>query len=231
MTRLRQIALVAYRLAPVTGQLERGLGVHNAFHDPGVGEFGLENAVYAVGADFVEVVAPVAPVTAAERYLDRRGGDAGYMALFQVPDMEAARARLARLGIRAVWQVDFPDMAGTHLHPKQAPGAIVSLDWAEPAESWRWGGPDWAARATTTPSGLAGLTVATLDPASAARAWAAVLDVPVGGTSLSLDGGAQRIDFVRAEHERDEGISEVALAGWDHEPVTVAGVAFRRGAG
>jgi hypothetical protein len=226
-TRLRQVALVARRLAPVTEQLERGLGVHDPFRDPGVGEFGLENAVYAVGSDFIEVVAPITTYTAAERYLDRRGGDAGYMALLQVPDMERARSRLADLGIRVVWQVDFPDMAGTHLHPKQVPGAIVSLDWADPPTSWRWGGPDWETRATTAPAGIAGLTVATLDPQAAARAWAAVLDAFASGTSVSLDGGAQAIDFVPAADETAEGITEVVLSGWDREPVVVAGVVFR----
>jgi len=30
--------------------------------------------------------------------------------------------------VRAVWAADLPGMAGTHLRPKDLPGAIVSLD-------------------------------------------------------------------------------------------------------
>ena len=42
------------------------------FDDPGVGEFGLINAVFPVGDTFVEVVSAVQPGTTAGRYLARR---------------------------------------------------------------------------------------------------------------------------------------------------------------
>ena len=64
----------------------------------GVGAFGLRNAVFAIGDTFLEVVAPVRDDTTAGRYLERRGGDGGYMALFQVPDVADARRRVADLG-------------------------------------------------------------------------------------------------------------------------------------
>ena len=116
------------------------------FHDPEVGRFGLTNAVFAVGDTFVEVVAPAPPDTTAGRYLKRRGGDGGYMAIFQVRDLAAARRRVAGLGVRVVWTADLPDIAATHLHPADVPGAIVSLDWAAPEQSWRWAGPSWTGR-------------------------------------------------------------------------------------
>jgi len=84
-----------------------------------VGQFGLTNAVFAVDT-FVEVVAPARPDTTAGRYLERRGGDGRYMAIFQVPDLAPARRRLASLGVRVVWTADLPDIAATHLHPKDA---------------------------------------------------------------------------------------------------------------
>jgi hypothetical protein len=145
--RLRQVALVAHDCGRVTAELSRAFGWPQPFRDPGVAQFGMTNAVFAVGDTFVEVVAPARPGTTAGRYLERRGGDGGYMAIFQVPDLAAARRRLAGLGVRVVWTADLPDIAGTHLHPKDVPGAIVSLDWAAPAESWRWAGPSWTGRA------------------------------------------------------------------------------------
>src|SRR6516162_2036529 len=145
--RLRQVALVATDLDTVVKALETELGLRSPFHDPGVSEFGLHNAVFSLGDSFLEVVSPVRPGTTAGRYLEKRGGDSGYMAIFQIPDLAEARRRVAELGVRVVWTADLPDMAATHLHPKDVPGAIVSLDWALPPGSWRWGGPVWTGRA------------------------------------------------------------------------------------
>jgi hypothetical protein len=47
--RLRQVALAVRTLEPALGQLRRVLGLGEPFHDPGVGVFGLENAVLPVG--------------------------------------------------------------------------------------------------------------------------------------------------------------------------------------
>ena len=88
--RLRQVALVARDCGQVAGELRRVFGWPPPFHDPGVGQFGLTNAVFAVGDTFVEVVAPARPDTTAGRYLERRGGDGGYMAIFQVEDLKAS---------------------------------------------------------------------------------------------------------------------------------------------
>ena len=72
--RLRQAVLVAEDLEPTASALRRTLGLGEPFHDPGVGEFGLSNAVFAIGDCFLEVIAPTQSGTAAERYLERHGG-------------------------------------------------------------------------------------------------------------------------------------------------------------
>jgi hypothetical protein len=59
--RLRQVALVAADCAQIADELRRAFGWPLPFHDPGVGEFGLTNAVFAAGDTFVEVVAPAQP--------------------------------------------------------------------------------------------------------------------------------------------------------------------------
>jgi hypothetical protein len=131
--RLRQVALVARELEPVVDDLGAVLGLEVAFRDPGVAEFGLRNAIFAIGDTFLEVVSPVRPDATAARFLERRGGDGGYMAIFQTTDLGAARARLERLGVRIVWEIAFDDIATIHLHPRDVGGAIVSLDEARPA--------------------------------------------------------------------------------------------------
>jgi hypothetical protein len=186
--------------------------------------------VFAAGDTFVEVVAPVQAGTTAGRYLERRGGDGGYMAIFQVPDLAAARRRVAALGVRVVWTADLPDIAGTHLHPGDVPGAIVSLDWAAPEQSWRWAGPAWTGQAPEhAPGGVTGLTVEVHDPAAAARRWAAVLGIPAAGdgSTVTLESSGQRLRFVPARDGRGEGITEVTIAGLPGAgPWVIGGVRF-----
>jgi hypothetical protein len=227
--RLRQVALVARDCDQVADELSRTFGWAPPFHDPGVGQFGLTNAVFAAGDTFVEVVAPVQADTTAGRYLERRGGDGGYMAIFQVPDLAAARARVADLGIRVIWTADLPDIAGTHLHPRDVPGAIVSLDWAEPEQSWLWAGPAWTGQAPShAPGGVTGLTIEVADPAATARRWAAVLGIPArdDGT-VALTAAGQRLRCVPAPAGQGEGITEVTIAGLPGGgPWEIGGVRF-----
>jgi hypothetical protein len=227
--RLRQVALVAHDCGQVAGDLRRAFGWPPPFHDPGVGQFGLTNAVFEVGDTFVEVVAPAQPDTTAGRYLARRGSDGGYMAIFQVRDLAAARRRLADLGVRVVWAADLPDIAATHLHPRDVPGAIVSLDWASPEQTWRWAGPSWTGRVPAhVPGGVTGLTIEVNDPAAAARRWAQVLGIPAADHGhLELPDQGQRLRFVPARGDRGEGITEVTIAGLPAGgPWVIGGVRF-----
>jgi hypothetical protein len=235
--RLRQVALVAADCAGTARQLQEAFGWPEPFHDPGVGRFGLTNAVFAAGDTFVEVVAPVEPGTTAGRYLERRGGDSGYMAIFQLPDLAVARRRVAAAGIRVVWTSDLADIAGTHLHPKDVPGAIVSLDWADPPESWRWAGPDWTGQAPPhAGGGVSGVTVEVTDPAGAAARWAEVLGLTVthddGAAVVELAHAGQDLRFVLAGPGRGEAITEVRLTTEQQmAPAQIAGVRFVSAAG
>lgn len=216
--RLRQVVVVARDLDAVEAEFLALLPEPGEpYHDPGVAEFGLRNSVIAVGDTFVEVVSPTRGGTTAGRYLERRGGDSGYMAIFQVPDMAAARRRIEKLGVRTVWQADLPDIAGTHLHPKDVPGAIVSLDTPDPPESWRWAGPAWTGGAPFhPPGGVVGLTIETPDPAAAAQRWSEILDsstVPV----TFRPGSADRAGIVAVR---------IAVDGREPAERVVAGVRF-----
>jgi hypothetical protein len=211
--RLRQAVLVARDLDEVAAGLQRELGLQDPFRDPGVAEFGLENVVFAIGDCFLEVVSPARPGTAAGRQIERAGGDGGYMVLFDIEDLDGARARAEELGVRTVWRIDLPDISGTHMHPADMRGAIVSLDRSIPYGSWRWGGPDWTGRTGSAPAGaLAGVTVAVADPQAAAERWSEVLAVPAEQAlepSLILDGG--RVQFRAASAGEPDGVVGIAL--------------------
>jgi glyoxalase-like protein len=204
---VRQVALVARRLAPVVDDLCAVLGVEVAFRDPGVATFGLENAVMPVGTTFLEVVSPTRDGTTAGRFLDRRGGDAGYMVIVQTADLAADRRRLAALGVRVVWEATLDDIATIHLHPRDVGGAILSLDEPRPATAWRWAGPAWETRARA--GAIASVTLASPDPDRLAARWAEVLGLRAAQRAIALDPGVLR--FV----EGDEGVVGVGLAGLD----------------
>jgi Glyoxalase-like domain len=213
--RLRHIALVTGDLGARAAQLARELGLGAPFvEDAMAAGWGVANAVFALGDQFLEVMAPTRDGTAAGRHLARRGGDAGYMVMFQVDDVAAARARAAAAGARIVWSSDAPAMSGTHLDPRDVPGAIVALDQATPPGSWAWGGPDWPR--TAAPGALLGVTVAVPDPGAAAARWAAVLGAPAPGvTFVAGDGG------LVAAHVQ---VAEAVRAGREH--ADVGGVRF-----
>ncbi len=215
--------LVARDLAPVSERLRSELGLGEPFADPGVGAFGLQNAVYAIGDTFLEVVSPTQPDTTAGRYLDRRG-DGGYMAIFQLADLDAARGRAADMGVRVVWQLDLADISGTHLHPADTRGAIVSLDRADPPGSWRWGGPDWTEReGAGAPGCLRGVTIAVNDPAATVARWGEMLGVEPDGEAVALDHS-----FVLFKPGDEERLTDIHLeTPGRHETTDIGGVQFR----
>ena len=180
--RLRQLVIASASL-DVADTLAEVLGLGEAFPDPGVAEFGLINRVYAIGDQFLEVVVPTALTAPAGRFL-ARGGDGGYMAIFQTDDVAAARARADARQIRRVWSIDLPDISASHLHPADVGAAIVSIDEARPAGSWRWGGPGWEAR--SAPGRLTGAVIHTGEPGRMAARWSEALGVTAKGGVVEL---------------------------------------------
>ena len=205
--------LAASELEPVAAALRSALNLNEPFRDPNVGLFGLANVVFALGDCFMEVVSPTRSDTAAGRYLERHGGDGGYMVIFDLEDLESARSRALELGVRVAWEIDLPDISTTHLHPADMRGAIVSLDRSEPYGTWRWGGPQWTGQVGAgAPGRLAGVTIAVSDPSAVATRWGEVLGLEVSGEDrpmLRLDGGEVR--FETATSARTEGLVEIAL--------------------
>ncbi len=224
--RLRQVALVARDLEPIGTELREALALGEPFVDEGVGVFGLRNVVFPVGDTFFEIVQPVREGTTAGRYLERRGGDGGYMVLFEVRDLSRERQRLAGLGVRAVWSIALDDIAAVHLHPTDVGGAIVSFDQPTPPGAWRWGGPGWDTRSRTDRvTGITGVTIQSPDPPRLAARWGEVLGRAVDGDRIELDDGVVR--FVRDEDGRGEGIAGVevdVVEGRAVAPRTIGGV-------
>jgi hypothetical protein len=212
--RLRQVALVAAQLEPAVTDLTALLGIKVAYNDPGVGKFGLENAVMAVGETFLEVVVPTQAGTTAGRLLEKRGGDGGYMAIFQVEDIEKARALLAQNNVRVVEQAEGPRYAMSHLHPKDIGGAIVSVDQMTPWEHWEWAGPNWRETIdTSVTTAIVGVEIQSDDPDAMADRWSRVLGQPRQGLVIPMRDSVVR--FVKAADGRGDGVSAFDVAVHD----------------
>ncbi len=232
--RLRQVALAARDLDATVAQLRAALGIRVSFNDPSVSVFGLRNAVMPVGDTFLEVVSPVEADAAAARYIARRGGDCGYMVMVQSEDADVDRRRAADLGVRIAWSIDLDDIRGTHLHPRDLGGALLSLDAAVPPPSWRWAGPAWPSAVDAgVARELAAVDIACGDPDTVARRWAALLGRTVdagsrGSIQIGLDRGALRFT---SGASGAEGVVAVAVVATDRaragEEMTICGTQFR----
>ncbi len=149
--RIRQICLVSHDLDRIQAQVETVFGVEVCYRDPGVGRYGLHNMLIPFGDQFLETVSPKPDEhdTPGGRYLQRRGGDGGYMVIMQVPRDAylSHRTRVDELGIRLVAEPGEGEKGvGIQLHPKDLPGAIAELRWnedeARPDGAWWPAGPD-----------------------------------------------------------------------------------------
>jgi hypothetical protein len=209
--RLRQIALVAKELAPVKRQIFALLGIEKDYQDVGVGEFGLENSVMAIGDTYLEVVAPIKDNTAAGRLLERRSGDGGYMVIAQTDDISQDSVRIEKLGVRKIWEENLPDVKAFHMHPKDVGGAIASIDQMIPPKSWRWAGPLWQDQGAKLVDEIVGVELQSEDVKAMASRWSEVFDKPIAdannGSSIALDQG--EIRFVKESNGRGSGVSGV----------------------
>lgn len=218
MIRLRQVALVARDLDSTVDELCNRLGLSVCFHDPGVEVFGLRNSLMMIGDQFLEVVSPVQEGTTAGRLLDKRGGDGGYMAIYEVDDLDAREAALLQEGVRIVWRGDLPDIRGRHLHPADVGGAIVSVDQPVPNGAWRWAGPEWTAHCdNAVVTAIAGVVIGAKEPAEMRRRWRAA--------------GVEHAVTFRPAGVRGEGLDELELVATDRrragEEMRLCGVTVR----
>ncbi|WP_216893161.1 VOC family protein [Nocardia alni] len=214
--RLRHVAVVTADLDKSVDIVHRALRLPEPFNDDLANQFATHNAVFALGNSFLEICTPYddGPV---RRYAEKHGGDAGYMAVFQVRDNAAALTRLDELGVRVIAELKLFDQGANMLHPKDVPGAMVSFDWAEPYGSWRWGGPAWSGRVPEHPAGgITRLEVRAVEPRDSAEKWGRVLeseprDVGAGEFVVEIADAGQEIRFTPAPDRNAEGIVGVEL--------------------
>lgn len=222
---LRQICLVARDLAPVQADLQSVFSLEAAYHDDAVAKWGLENVLLPIGTQFLEVVAPTQPGTAAGRYLDRRGGDGGYMVITQVPtrdEQDAARDRAAARDVRVAYSADRGDWNIMQLHPRDLKAGFFEIDWDIEADpNGRWmpaGGHDWKdAISTQTIDAITSVALQSDDPAALADLWAHVAGVPVvmDGPTPTVALANATLSFIPDTDGRGPGLSGLTVRATD----------------
>ncbi len=182
--RLRQICLAASRLAPVVDDLQTIFGLSVCHRDPKLIAYGLENALLPIGTDFLEVVAPVQPDTAAGRFIHRSQGHGGYMAIFQTDDPRQRQATAQALGVRTAHEIDQPGYLSVQLHPRDCRAAFIELGHSLGGEdrmgTWWPAGPHWQDHVRTADTlRLQGIVLESPDPAALAGLWSKILETPL----------------------------------------------------
>lgn len=213
--RVRQIALVANKLAPIVDDMKNVLGLEVCFRDPGVKVFGLENALWPVGNQFIECVAPIQENTAGGRYLQRRKGDGGYMCIMQAEDHAPVKERIAKLGIRKVIDHDTAHFHNMQLHPRDTGGTFLEIDHQPGGEApdgpWEPAGKNWKpAVRTDVVKAIVGVEIQSPEPDALAKRWAEILNLPLKDLSITVDNAKLR--FVKETDGRGEGLSGLDLA-------------------
>jgi len=230
--RLRQVCLVAADLDRAIADIEGVLGVRLCFRDPAVAKYGLVNALFPIGTDFLEVVSPTRAGTAAGRFLERSGGRGGYMAIFDCHDPERRKRHAETLGIRIAHTLDYPGFYGNQFHPKDCRAAMLEFDRTDGGEDrsgpYHPAGAGWQAHMRTdTTRALTGIEVESPDPAGISRHWARIIDRPLSqdGRSIHLDeatigfvsgaaGGAELLSAIRLDVADPKGmLAAAAKAG------------------
>ncbi|MBI5257957.1 MAG: VOC family protein [Burkholderiales bacterium] len=218
--RLRQICLAAPSLEPVVEAVQQILGLAVCHRDPGVGKYGLENALFTCGHAFLEVVAPTREGTAVHRFLERSGGRGGYMAIFDCSDPERRRAHVQAQGVRVAHALEYPDFWGTQFHPRDCRATMLEFDRSAGGESLSgayWpAGPHWRdAQRLDRVAGLPAIALESPDADGLAAHWSRLTGVPLtrngaGQAELRFDLGAAC--FVAAPPGTPERLAVVELA-------------------
>lgn len=223
--RLRQIALIVNDADQVVEDLKAVFGLEVAYIDEHLPPaYGLQNRLLPVGAQFLEICAPVREDTAGGRYLERRGGDGGYMVICQCDDHAPRKARVAELGIRVVAARDTAASCLMQLHPQDTGGSFLEIDWHEGADDkfpgWshaiRGPWPDFIR--TGRVAAIVAAEIQSTEPEKVAARWGEIIQEPVGrddagNLSVTVDNGTIR--FVTATDGRLEGLGGIDLHATD----------------
>lgn len=227
--RLRQICLIAPQLEPAVPLLCRLLGLEVGYRDPHLAEWGVENAMLAVGPGFLEVCAPIRDDAPARRFLERHPEGGGYIVIFNSSDLDRRRAHLREQSIRIVTDLGRDGFHTLQLHPADVGACMLEFNTTAGGEDWYGpyypAGPDWQRRVRSERvSALAAVEIRANAPEQLAARWSSIIGVPLSVTRdgmpcVAVDGG--EIRFVATRPGEREGLAAVELFAADAQAVDI----------
>jgi hypothetical protein len=143
------------------------------------------------------------------------------MVIVQVEDLAQEQTRLSDTSIRTVFADARGNAKAIHLHPKDVPGAIPSLDEMTPPESWLWAGDGWEQRAGRHVGRISAVEIRSLDPQATGLCWAEAYGIELmpSGDGWRLEMGDTEIRFAY-----DAAPADPALRVIDFEAVDLPAI-------
>ena len=223
--RLRQLVFVSKERDRLAKEICDVFDLKEAYNDPGLISFGLENVLIPLNDTFFEIVMPVQENTTAERFFEKIGGEGGYMIIVDVKNFEQENERVENSEIKIVWngnrQEEGIHARTIHLHPKQVGGAILSLDKMIPEEEWLWAGTNWKEHINKSlVDCISGVILQSSDPNKLCSQWELALGKKRDSSSalnISLD--QSNISFIKDLSSEEDKIYAFVIKTLDREAI------------
>lgn len=208
--RLRQICIVTPQFERVISDIREIFGIEVCHRDPeSLRRFGLDNAVFAIGADFLEVQTPIEQDTSAGRFIERTQGHGGYNLVVEVGDNpRRRRVHAEHMGVRVALEINRELYQGVQLHPRDCRATMI--EFARPTQTgaskggWWPAGEKWEQFVRTTDTKrILGLEVESPDPCDLAAHWSNIVELPLTNDDEdpALDFSNGSVRFLKGETE------------------------------
>ncbi len=218
---LRQICLVSDKLGPAVKQLGQTFSLTPCHIDPAVEKFGLENTLFSIGTNFLEIVAPIRENTAAGRFLQKRGDNGGYMVICQArsrDEQSGIRQRAEGNNIRIAYENSFETWNIMQLHPADMGAAFLEVDWDQEEDiTGNWepaGGKNWKQKPSDSRANqITAIELQSTDPEKLGQHWAAVIGISLQSQNsiLKLSLPNADIRFVKSDTGTADHLSAIDL--------------------
>jgi hypothetical protein len=223
MIGIRQVALLSADLESDVAIAQQALNTRVVHRDPSIAQFGLRNAVLAMGSGYLELVTPIDADSSAARRLNA-SGPGFYMLIAQMAlPLSAHRDRVVREGFRVVAELNEGSWSSIQLHPADTTVALISLDVVEDEKGWPPVGVHEPVPGCHT-TGIGGVVIEAQRTDAVLDKLSRVFGSPATGTSLRLG-----YSTITARPSGRDAVAEVRLfssAGIVPPAFTLCGVDF-----
>ena len=223
--RLRQLVFVSKERDRLAKEICDVFDLKEAYNDPGLINFGLENVLIPLNDTFFEIVMPVKENTTAERFFEKSGGEGGYMIIVDVENFEQENKRVESSEIKIIWNGDRQEEGiharTIHLHPKQVGGAILSLDKMIPENEWLWAGTKWQECINNSlVDCLSGVILQSSNPDKLCSQWELALGKQRdSGDMLNISLDQSNISFIKDSNSKEDGIYAFVIKTLDRSAI------------